>query len=55
MINLDKYQAVYDIYGLTNNQIEMNTGLTEKEFNEYFSNEKQLVLKLLKTLRIYME
>ncbi|WP_394882261.1 hypothetical protein [Mammaliicoccus sciuri] len=48
MINLDKYQAVYDIYGLTNNQIEMNTGLTKKEFSEYFSNETTISLEAIK-------
>lgn len=38
MPNLDKYREIYDIYGLTNTQIEMYTGLSSKEFVNCFNN-----------------
>lgn len=37
---LNKYKEIYDIYGLTNAQIEMNTGLSAKEFINRFDNPK---------------
>lgn len=30
---LNKYKEIYDIYGLTNAQIEMNTGLSAKLYD----------------------
>lgn len=41
---LNKYKEIYDIYGLTNAQIEMNTGLSAKEFINRFDNPKTVSL-----------
>lgn len=37
---LNKYKEIYDIYGLTNTQIEMNTGLSANDFINRFNDPK---------------
>lgn len=48
MTNLDKYREIYDIYGLTNAQIEMNTGLTSNEFINSFNNPHTVSIDAIK-------
>lgn len=51
MINLDKYQEVYDIYALTNTQIEMNTGMTAKKFTECFNDTSTISFEAINNFR----
>lgn len=51
---LNKYKEIYDIYGLTNAQIEMNTGLSTKEFINRFDNPKTVSLDaILQFTKLY--